>query len=197
MVPLPPTPLPLTRARRCCCCRLAHLCLTSYYYWVNMGPLTRGSAAVGLAVLVGSSLACNLPVSRSHALFALRCFTVLCSSPRRPMHTCMHACTRTRTTTGAVTSQLSTVLLMCVSCRFRSHRGTSWTGRASSLRRRRCSSLPPWSVPIPMPTPTPAPAPTPAPVHVPTPCAERGVLVGVPVLRRCILCADASPLGMV
>lgn len=43
--------------------KLAHLVLASYYYWVNMGPLSRGSAAVGLCVLVGMSLACGLPIS--------------------------------------------------------------------------------------------------------------------------------------
>lgn len=49
--------------------RLAHAVLASYFYWTNMGPLTRGSAAVGLCVLVGMSLACKLPVCAAAVAF--------------------------------------------------------------------------------------------------------------------------------
>ena len=37
--------------------------MAMYYYWLNLGPLTRGSSATGLAVLVGTALAMDLPVS--------------------------------------------------------------------------------------------------------------------------------------
>ena len=43
-------------------CRLAFAVLGLYYFWVTLGPLSRGSAAVGLAALVGMALACDLPV---------------------------------------------------------------------------------------------------------------------------------------
>ena len=48
--------------------KLAHIVLGLYFYWTNMGPLTRGSAAVGLCVLVGLAIACDLPVR--YVLFA-------------------------------------------------------------------------------------------------------------------------------
>jgi hypothetical protein len=44
------------------CDRRINTVLSLYYYWLNLGPLTRGSSAVGFAVLVGSSLALDLPV---------------------------------------------------------------------------------------------------------------------------------------
>jgi hypothetical protein len=51
---------------------LARSMLSSYFYWVNMAPLSRGSSATGLAVLVGSALACGLPV-RLRYLFWTPC----------------------------------------------------------------------------------------------------------------------------
>lgn len=42
---------------------LAPMVLRVYFYIVNMGPLTRGSSAVAMAMLAGLSMACGLPLS--------------------------------------------------------------------------------------------------------------------------------------
>jgi hypothetical protein len=42
---------------------LASSILTVYYYWVNMTPVLRGTSSTGMSFLIGTSLACGLPVS--------------------------------------------------------------------------------------------------------------------------------------
>lgn len=62
----PLTPhLPLTCMFCCwlhtgCVARLVRWVLLLYFYWVNMAPLSRGSAAVGLGGLVSHCLACGI-----------------------------------------------------------------------------------------------------------------------------------------
>ena len=46
--------------------------MAMYYYWLNLGPLTRGSSATGLAVLVGTALAMDLPVSGDGSVCVVR-----------------------------------------------------------------------------------------------------------------------------
>ncbi len=67
----PPTPLslPWRRLRALVCgfvrtrfSSVARSILSLYFYWGNMAPLSRGTSATGLAVLVGLALACDLPV---------------------------------------------------------------------------------------------------------------------------------------
>jgi hypothetical protein len=42
--------------------RLVDLILRFYFYWVNFGPLTRGTAALGLIAMMALFLACNVEV---------------------------------------------------------------------------------------------------------------------------------------
>lgn len=60
--PVPPTP--------CIARRLEGLCLKIYFFWANYGALTRGTAAIGFAVLVALSSACGLKV---RTVWARRC----------------------------------------------------------------------------------------------------------------------------
>jgi hypothetical protein len=47
---------------------LASSILTVYYYWVNMTPVLRGTSSTGMSFLIGTSLACGLPVSAASLL---------------------------------------------------------------------------------------------------------------------------------
>jgi hypothetical protein len=48
--------------------RAARIALSMHFYWVNMAPLSRGSAAVGFTTILGVALACDLPVRGATAV---------------------------------------------------------------------------------------------------------------------------------